>query len=67
MSITPEELLNNTAIGNGFHLWGVEGGRIQVTTEELEPVLQEAYDSHADMEQWYCMISWDEEDGWHVS
>ena len=66
--MTPEELLNSTAIGNGLHRWAVDGGSIEVTTAELEPILREAYACHGSffVDDWYVMISWDEEDGWFV-
>ena len=64
-AITPDELLDHTAIGCGLHRWGVEGGSIQVTTDELRPILEQAYDPN--MPDWVTLITWDEQDGWHVA
>ena len=64
-AITPDELLDSTAIGCGLHRWGVEGGSIQVAADELRPVLQEAYDPN--MPDWPSLISWDDRYGWHVA
>jgi hypothetical protein len=63
--ITPSELLDSTAVGCGFHDWNCEGGTIRVTTDELRPVLEEAYDPN--MPSWTSLISWDDENGWHVA
>jgi hypothetical protein len=59
-----QEVLDSTAIGNGLHRWGVTGGAIEVPTEELRPVLEEAYDPN--MPGWTALITWDEEDGFFV-
>jgi hypothetical protein len=64
-AITPDQLLDSTAVGCGFHDWNCEGGTIRVTTDELRPVLEEAYDPN--MPAWPSLISWDEEYGWHVA
>ena len=64
-AITPDELLESTAIGCGFHDWSCEGGAIRVTTDELRPVLQEAYDPN--MPDWLSLISWDDEGGFFVA
>ena len=65
--MTPEQLLDSTAIGNGLHRFAVDGGSIEVPWTELEPVLREAYACHGSfMYDWHVMISWDEEDGWFV-
>jgi hypothetical protein len=62
MATTPtvEEVLAQTAIGNDFHRWAVQGGSITIETERLRPVLEEAYDPR--MENWVALISWDDED-----
>ena len=62
---TVEDLLRQTSIGFNLHLWAAEGGSIQVTTEELRPMLENAYDPN--MTAWPSLISWDEEHGWHVA
>lgn len=62
---TVDELLDSTAIGNGFHEWGVIGGSIRVTTDELRPVLEEAYDPN--MPDWAALINYDDESGFHVA
>jgi hypothetical protein len=64
-AITPSQLLDSTAVGCGFHDWDCEGGAIRVTSDELRPVLEEAYDPN--MPAWPSLISWDEEYGWHVA
>lgn len=65
MTVTPEELLNSTAVGCGWHDFGVEGGVIRVSTDELRPVLEQAYDPS--MPDWPGLISWDDEDGFFVA
>ena len=62
---TVDEMLDCTAVGNGFHDWAVEGGVIRVTTDELRPVLEAAYDSSNP--NWVALIDWDEENGFHVA
>jgi hypothetical protein len=42
---TVDEIPADTAIGNGFHRWAVEGGSIQLSTAQLRPCLEEAYDA----------------------
>jgi len=64
-AITPDELLDSTAIGCGLHRWSTEGGAIRVVTDELRPVLEDAYDPS--MPNWPSLISWDDEYGWHVA
>jgi hypothetical protein len=63
MTITPAELLTQTAIGNGYHRWPVEGGAIEVARDELEEVLVTAYDETNP--DWQALIGWDE-DGFYV-
>jgi hypothetical protein len=41
---TVEQVLADTAIGCGLHRWAVEGGSIQLSTDQLHPCLEEAYD-----------------------
>jgi hypothetical protein len=41
---TVDDVLARTAIGGGFHRWAVEGGSINLTTEEIRPLLEEVYD-----------------------
>jgi hypothetical protein len=65
MTITPNQLLESTDIGCGFHLWRCEGGIMRVTREELEPILREAYDPT--FPSWPSPVSWDEWEGWHVA
>lgn len=62
---TPDFLLDVTAIGNGYHDWAVEGGVIRVTTDELRPFLEQAYDPN--MPNWVALIDWDDENGFHVA
>ena len=62
---TVQEVLDSTAIGNGLHRWGVIGGAIEVPTEELRPILEDAYDPN--MPDWTALITWDEEDGFFVA
>jgi hypothetical protein len=62
---TVDEMLESTAVGNGFHDWGVEGGVIRVTAAELRPVLEAAYDSSNP--NWVALIDCDEENGFHVA
>lgn len=65
-AITPDELLEHTAIGCGWHEWGVEGGSIRVTTEQLRPVLEQAYDPN--MPDWVALVDWDDDEGdFHVA
>ena len=65
ITTTPDELLASTAIGCSLHKWGVDGGSIVVTTDELRPVLEQAYDPS--MPGWPSLISWDDEDGFFVA
>ena len=51
---TVEEMLESTAVGNGFHDWGVEGGIVQVTEDQLRPALEAVYDSANP--DWFTMI-----------
>jgi hypothetical protein len=51
---TVEQALADTSIGCGLHRWAVEGGSIQLNTEQLRPYLEEAYDA-ADPD-WVAMV-----------
>jgi hypothetical protein len=68
---TVNEVLESTccavlhASGVTLHDWAVEGGTIQVPASQLRPVLEAAYDPN--MPDWTALISWDEEDGFHVA
>ncbi len=64
-AITPEEMIDSTAIGCGFHSWGCETGSIRVTADELRPVLQAAYDPS--MPDWPSLIGWDDESGFFIA
>lgn len=39
-----EYFLADSAVGNGFHDWALEGGVVRVTTEKLRAALEAAYD-----------------------
>lgn len=62
---TVDDVLSSTDIGNGLHRWAVEGGSFNVSTDELRPVLEKAYDPN--MPDWVELISYDDEGGWHVA
>jgi len=62
---TVDELLDSTAIGCELHRWSIEGGAIDVPTDELRPVLEEAYDPN--MPDWAALINYDDESGFHVA
>lgn len=47
---TVNDILNQTATSNGWHVFSVEGGAITVSTDELRPALEAAYDP--------CMAAW---------
>ena len=40
---TVEYLLDATLVSNGIHRWPVEGGAIDITTDELRTALEDAY------------------------
>jgi hypothetical protein len=42
---TVEQVLENTAIGCDMHSWACEGGSIEISSEDLRPLLESAYDS----------------------
>jgi hypothetical protein len=51
---TVDDVLAQTAIGCGMHQWAVIGGSITLTTDQLRPLLEEAYDP-ADPD-WEAMV-----------
>ena len=42
---TVDDVLEETAIGCGLHRWAVQGGSIQINTEQLRRGLEEVYDA----------------------
>jgi hypothetical protein len=58
---TVDEVLAETSIGCGLHRWAVQGGSIQLNTEQLRPYLEEAYDAgDPDWETWVDLSDLDE-------
>jgi hypothetical protein len=55
---TVEEMLESTAVGNGFHDWGVEGGIVRVSKTQLLPALEAAYEPC--MPAWPVMVDMDD-------
>ena len=55
---TVDDLLAQTAIGNGFHQWRVEGGAITISLNELRQALEAAYDPC--MPNWPAMVEIDD-------
>jgi hypothetical protein len=55
---TVDDILADTAIGCGLHRWAVEGGSIQLSTDQLRPCLGEAYDA-ADPD-WVALVDAEE-------
>jgi hypothetical protein len=51
---TVEQELDDSAIGGGFHRWAVIGGSITITTDQLRPLLEEAYDPN--MPDWVALV-----------
>ena len=51
---TVQEVLDSTAVGNGFHDFAVEGGTVRVSTETLRAALETYYDS--EMANWVALI-----------
>lgn len=47
---TVEDILNETATSNGWHVFSVEGGAITISTCELRLALEAAYDP--------CIAAW---------
>lgn len=62
---TIDDLMAQTAIGNGLHSWSVEGGAITVDADQLRRALELAYDPM--MPDWAALITWDSEDGFWVA
>jgi hypothetical protein len=51
---TVEQVIDDSAIGGGFHRWAVIGGSITLTTDQLRPLLEEAYDPN--MPDWVALV-----------
>ena len=51
---TVQEILDSTAIGNGWHDFAVEGGTVRVSTEGLRAVLETYHDP--EMANWVALI-----------
>jgi hypothetical protein len=49
-----DDVLARTHLGGHFHEWGVAGGAIRVTSAELRPALEAAYDPL--MPDWPAMV-----------
>ena len=54
---TVEYLLVATLISNGIHRWPVEGGAIDIGTDELRTALEDAYDPT--MAAWPSLVTID--------
>jgi len=54
---TVEDVLNQTAVGCGWHDWPTSGGTIRVTTEQLRTALEAGYDPA--MAGWHSMVEID--------
>jgi len=48
---TVEDVLSDTAIGDGYHDFAVQGGTVRLTEAELRSALEAVYD--ATMHKWY--------------
>jgi hypothetical protein len=51
---TVDKVLDDSAIGGGFHRWAVIGGSIMLSTDQLRPLLEEAYDPN--MPDWVALV-----------
>jgi uncharacterized protein YbbK (DUF523 family) len=51
---TVQDILDSTAIGNGFHDFAVEGGTVRVSTETLRAALETYHDP--EMANWVALI-----------
>lgn len=51
---TVDDVLSDTAIGNGYHDFAVVGGTIRLTESELRPALEAAYDPN--MPDWPVLV-----------
>lgn len=56
---TVQEVLDQTAIGNGFHRFAVEGGSVDITTEAFRPCLEDAFDSSMEGSAWLAFVDLD--------
>ena len=54
---TVEFMLDATLISYGNHRWPAEGGAVEITTAELRPALEAAYD--LTMPNWPAMVEID--------
>ena len=54
---TVEYMLGATLISNGIYRWPTEGDTIEITTAELRPALEDAYDPT--MPNWPSMVKID--------
>jgi hypothetical protein len=54
---TVEQVLAETHICNGFHHWGEIGGTFRLTTDQLRPALEAAYDPL--MPDWVQLVDLD--------
>ena len=54
---TVEDVLSDTAIGDGYHDFAVQGGTVRLTEAELRPALEAAYD--ATMPDWPVLVEID--------
>ena len=55
---TVDEVLAETSINCGMHRWAVEGGSLYLTTAQLRPYLEAAYDA-ADPD-WVALVDTEE-------
>ena len=51
---TVEDILNQTAVSNGFHDFAVEGGTIRISIDTLRQALENAYDPN--MPNWVTLV-----------
>ena len=63
--LTVADLLNQTAIGNGLHRWVCEGYSIEVPSDVLRPILEQAYDETNP--NWAAAIAYDDSIGFWVA
>lgn len=54
-----DDVMRRTAIGGGFHEWRTVGGAIRLTSAELRPILEDAYDSS--MPDWVALADFEDE------
>lgn len=60
-----DDVLQSTSIGCGMHRWAVEGGSIEVPTDQLREVLEAAYDSGNP--NWVALIDYDDTEGFWIA